>query len=370
MSTKPINQDEVMPTLNFESPPHSIPSNDSRQNPELFFKHQNRNPFLKKRITQDQATEPSDASDFNNTKAPNVFASPHFRTRTNATRLPFKEFQKKEINNLNNLTSLFFKKSGNESKEITNDPFISNFPNFNKKSIVERDIVNQEILNQRKSLDNEKAVEYHKQNLPLIHDKSKRTSDQKVPDNSLSQSLELSAQPPTEDKLLIHSTSLNNNDLEIDHNKMIEDSTNIPKEDNVIEKSNLSNKSLPENYQNFLNNNNVNPSRDNSSSCVQQQMQRSYSKVNDQQPKLQIQDKINSSNPVYLSQVKTNLDNLDNVSFPTTEHNNSEIKDHSSSDNELNLIIEAVQRWKDEVVRRDYLIAELVRHDIFTFVRL
>src|ERR1043166_862891 len=112
---------------------------------------------------QDQATgspESSNISIITNTKAPNVFANPHFRTKTNATRLPFKEFQKKVINNPPNLSanqnytdplfaSSFPKKSENES---TNEQFIFKLPNF-KESI---ENLSKETFNQEKSVDYEK----------------------------------------------------------------------------------------------------------------------------------------------------------------------------------------------------------------------
>lgn len=393
--SKPINQENIeviSPTLNFESLSRSIFANDSRQKTELFFKHQNRNPFLKeKRFVHDQAAEPSDASDVNtNIKVPNVFASPLFRTRT---RLSFKEFQKKEINNSlgspaaqNNITSLFFERNGKESKEITNESFKLNPPNSKKKVNSEK-----EILNQENTSVNEKAVENPNQELS-IHDKSNDTFDQTLPtqeklrktsdqedcvdysllDKPSSQSLELPGQQSSsEDKFLVHNTesgtctdqttsssTFNNNDFQIDCNE-IKDCTDMLKgNDKDI-------KLLPENYQ-TSSSDNINfycsgkPSNNIPSS--RKQMQVFYSKVNDQQPKPQFHDKVDSSNHMYLSQVTTNLNKNNN----NTESSNSDTNDHLKSDNDLDLIVKAVQRWRDEAIRKDCLIGELVRRDIFT----
>ncbi|CAG8548243.1 17562_t:CDS:10 [Rhizophagus irregularis] len=387
--SKPINQENIeviSPTLKFESLSRSIFANDSRQKPELFFKHQNRNPFLKeKRIVHDQAAEFSDASDINtNIKTPNVFASPLFRTRT---RLSFKEFQKKEINNplsspaaQNNIAGLSFEKNGKELKDTTNEPFKLNPPNFKKKTISDK-----EILNQGNSSDNKKAVEHPNQELS-IHDKSNDTFDQTPPiqeklrktsddvdyvdysllDNPSPQSLELSGQPLSEDKHLVHDTKSGTctDQTTLDYNE-IKDSTDILKENDkdITEKSNLFKKPLPENNQNNTNSYcSGNPSSNTSSPRTPRtQIQISYSKVDDQQPKLKFHDKVDSSNQF---QVMANL-NKDNNIFPNTEHSNSDTNGHLRSDDDLNLIVKAVQRWRDEVIRRDYLIGEL-RGQTFT----
>jgi hypothetical protein len=395
-----INNEVISSTLNFESLSRSIFANDSRQKPELFFKHQNRKPSLReKRIIHDQVAEPFDASDINtNIKAPNVFASPLFRTRT---RLSFKEFQKKESNNppsspaaQNNITELFSEKNGKESKEIINEPFKLNPPNFKKKKISEKEILNRQILNQEVSIqgnssDNEKAVEHPNQEFS-IHDKSNDTFDQAPPiqeklrktsnkedcvdynllDNPSSQSLELSGKQlssPSEDKFLVHNTksgtctdqstsssSLNNKDY-----NEIKDSADIlrGKNKDITEKSHLFKKPLPENYQSSSSNKANSYCSGKPSSNISSSRTQSYSKVNDQQ---QFHDKVNS-----LSQVTTNL-NEDNNIFPNAEHSDSDTNDHLGSDNNLNLIVKAIQRWRDEAIKRDYLIRELVRRDIFT----
>jgi hypothetical protein len=442
-SSKPTNQgnpNKVIPpskipskigSLNFESLSRSNLDNYSREKSELFFKHQKCNSFLKeKRNTQDQAIvspELSDASNINtNTKAPNVFAAPHFRTRINATRLSFKDFQKKEINNLPNLsatqnhidqsvplfTTLFSKKSG----KVTNEPFILNLPNsFNKESIKEKENLNQENLNQGNALDNKKDADRPNQELPIheihnkpndtfnqlpsIQERPEETSDQEacvecsLLDNTLPHFAQQSSSP-IDDKFSDHSPKfetssplLNNDYLQIDDNEMLtENIVDIPEQNDkyIIEKSNIFNKSLPKNDQNSSSDDNSSitrnnsdkvfsfpggkPSRNNSSSQVQKQMQ--GSNTNNQQPKFQndaerfyFHDKINSSNHV---QIMTNLNKDNNIS-PATEHNNSETKDHLYNDNELNLIVGTVQKWKDEVVKRDYLIGELVRRDILQY---
>ncbi|CAI2171958.1 12467_t:CDS:10 [Funneliformis geosporum] len=271
-------------------------------------------------------SDSSDASDINNIKAPNVFISPHFRTRTNTARLSFKDFQKKD--NPPNLSAaqnpilcdsltptfanLFFKKFGNKSNEITNES-----TTLSAERIVEKEKLNNVTLNKAKSLYHEKTAESFN-NEPSIQE---NTSDKETcadSNNSSLQSPELSSQRTSflaENKILAHnlnsdtyldqtSSSLSKNDYpqtDIDE-ILIEDNTEISKEN----------------------------------------------------------DKDNVEGSLSL-----NKNNSDNFLFSRKLSCNSEMKDNLNDDNELNLTIGTIQRWKDEVMRRDCLIEDL-RNQIAT----
>ncbi|CAG8533455.1 16333_t:CDS:10, partial [Funneliformis mosseae] len=277
-------------------------------------------------------SESFDASNINNIKASNVFVSPHFRTRANAARLSFKEFQKKAVDNPPNLSvaqnpilcdshtptfaNLFFKKFGNISKEITNES-----TTLSEERILENENLKKVTLNKAKSLYNEKTAEPLNQE-PSIQEK---TSDKETcadSNNTSLQSPELSSQRTsslTENKISAHGL---HSDTYLDQKTT----------------SSLSNNGY---FQ-----------TDNNDEVLIEEDTIEISKEN---------DKVNVEGS--LSFNKNNSDHF--LISQTPSRCNSELKDNLNDDNELNLLIETIQRWKDEVVRRDCLIGDL-RNEIAT----